>query len=78
MTTTSPSNINKWFIIFAVLYAIANLIAAIKIDFESSIFLPFRYEGLLFFENAVLSDTNAFFFIRDWSTSFLPKEHPLL
>jgi len=78
MTTTLPSNIKKWFLIFAVLYASANLIAAIKIDFESSIFLPFRYEGLLFFENALLSDTNAFFFIRDWSTSFLPEEHPLL
>jgi len=78
MKTTSPTHLNQWFIIFTVIYAIANLIAAIKIDFESSIFLPFRYEGLLFFQNAILSETNAFFFIRDWSTSFLSEEHPLL
>ncbi len=69
---------NKWFILFSILYIIYNLIAAIKTNFESSIFLPFRYEGLLFFKNAITSNTKAFFFIRDWSTSFLPQEHPLL
>lgn len=68
----------KWFIAFVVLYFIYNLHQAIKIDFESSIFLPFRYEGLLHFKNAVEGDNNAFYFIRDWSTSFMPEEHPLL
>lgn len=69
---------NKWFIIFLVFYGCYNLTYSVLIDFESKVFLPFRYEGLLYFKNAMMSDSNAFFFIRDWSTSFLPKEHPLL
>lgn len=69
---------NKYFFVFLAFYSIYNLIFSIMIDFESIIFLPFRYEGLLFFKNAIMNDSNAFFFIRDWSTSFLSEEHPLL
>lgn len=63
---------------FAIFFAIYNFLRSRQLDFESSIFAPFRYEGLLFFKNALLDRTGAFFFIRDWSTSFLKNEHPLL
>lgn len=69
---------NIFFFVFLAFYISYNIIYSIIIDFESKVFLPFRYEGLLHFKNAIISDSNAFFFIRDWSTSFLPEEHPLL
>lgn len=72
------SKTSKFFIVFAAIYIIYNVLEAAKINFESSLFLPFRYEGLLFFKNAISEKSGGFFFIRDWSTSFLPQEHPLL
>lgn len=72
------SNDKKAFILIAALYIIVSFSLARKIDFESYIFCPFRYEGLLFFKNAFNSQSGAFFFIRDWSTSNLSREHPLL
>jgi len=64
--------------LLAILFSFGNFFIARKIDFESLIFCPFRYEGLLFFKNALLDKTGAFFFLRDWSTSFSKAEHPLL
>lgn len=72
----------KAWVLFLLLYVVYNYLFAFSIDFESKLFAAFRYEGLLFYKNAVMhksaNQSNVFFYIRDWSTSLVQNEHPLL
>lgn len=54
------------------------LLKIFQIGYESDFFAPFRFESLLYIQNAIRGPGIKFFLLREWSTSPDPSEHPLL